>query len=210
MMHGWALGIAIRVITYEINTAFRYLYAPQKKCREYSFLHWRNIFHYFTRIIIRIAGLLHGARLALTKEVHKLCYREVGPRLQTSNIQHSLALRFHIRSHQRQCLWRTLMSLFLIYFLCSMQSVTPLRDLIFYCKSCMTADLMKSWSSAFYIRSERNALPLTFVCVWYTIIKTLYPNLFHVLNCTAECDILYLSSGKMQTLEQHVTSPKRF
>ena len=84
------------------------------------------------------------------------------------------------------------------------------RDLIFYCKSCMTAVLMKSWSSAFYIRSERNALPLTFVCVWYTIIKTLYPNLFHVLNCTAECDILYLSSGKMQTLEQHVTSPKRF
>ena len=73
-------------------------------------------------IIIRITGLLHEARVALPEEAYKLCYREVVPRLQTWDVQDSLALRFYIRSHRRQCLWRTLMSGFLIHFLCFMQS----------------------------------------------------------------------------------------
>ena len=37
MMHGWAVGIAIRVITHEINTASRYLNAPQKKSKSTAF-----------------------------------------------------------------------------------------------------------------------------------------------------------------------------
>ena len=45
---------------------------------------------------------------------------------------------------------------------------------------------------------------------WYTIIKKLYLNLFSGIKLYCRVWYCYLSSGEMQTLEQHVTSPKRF